>query len=149
MGMTPEQEAEGRSCCGCMVLTATVATVIVLIVGSIVGYRIWRGEHHSASKMLQEQTVTLTSGSDYAFTSSGDLKRASGTAAYLLRVNSSGVSFPPGVHAGNTLTVGGKYQDLCRDLDLSSYGNAASFPWKRLKAGTRAVRRAPGPGGGV
>ena len=31
----------------------------------------------------------------------------------------------------------GASPDLCRDLDLSSYGNAASFPWKRLKAGTQ------------
>jgi hypothetical protein len=48
--------------------------VIVLVLGGIIGYQIWH-QKHAVGGLVKEQTVTLTSGSDYAFTSSGDLKR--------------------------------------------------------------------------
>jgi hypothetical protein len=138
MSMTPgEQAAADRGWCGCLLLGAAVATAIVLIVGSFVGYRIWRSEQRPTAGMVKEQTVTLTSGSDYAFTSSGDLKPTSGTARYFLRVTGPGLSFPAGVHADTAPGWGTEYDDPCIDLALSTYGDAASFPWKKLKAGTR------------
>lgn len=133
MYMTP---AEERSWCGCLMLGAVVATAIVLIVGSFVGYRIWRSGQRPTGGMVKEQTVTLTSGSDYALTSSGDLKPASATGRYFLRVTGDGLSFPAGVHAATAPTWGTEYDDPCMDLDLAADGDAASFPWKKLTAGT-------------
>jgi hypothetical protein len=120
--------------------------VIVLVVGGIIGYQIWHQKHGHNSGLVKEQTVTLTSGSDYGFTSSGDLKPTSGTAGYFLRVTGSGLSFPAGVHADTAPTWRTEYDDPCQDLGLPTYGDAASFPWKEFKAGTRLCAE---PQGGV
>ncbi len=122
-------------------------TVIVLIVGSFVGYQMLRQNHGRNGGLVKEQTVTLTSGTDYALTSSGDLRPVSGTAGYFLRVTASGLSFPAGVHADTAPTWGTEYDDPCMDLGLPTYGDAAAFPWKEFKPGTRLCAEPQGRAG--
>ena len=137
----------GGGCCGCLVL---VFLLIVMIGGGVAVYQVWRHEHAPPSRLVKEQTVTLTSGSDYAVTSSGDLEPASGTAGYFLHVNSSGLSFPAGVHADTAPTWGTEYTDPCMDLGLPTYGNAASFPWQKFSVGTQLCAEPQGrPGADV
>lgn len=123
-------EDPGCGGCGCLLM------VIVLIVGGIIGYQIWHKKYGPPTGLVKEQTVTLTSGSDYALTSSGDLKPVSGTSGYFLQVTGSGLSFRAGVHADTAPTWATEYTDPCRDLGLPTYGDAASFPWKKFNVGT-------------
>ncbi len=110
-----------------------VATAIVSIVGSFVGYQMLRQNHDPHGGLLRDQTLTLTRGSDYALTPSGDLKPTSGTGGYFLRVTGSGLSFPAGVYAGIALVEGGKYEYPCKDLNLPPTDNPSSFTWKQLE----------------
>jgi hypothetical protein len=124
--------SSGSSGCGC----GGLLLVIVLVVVGITVYHIWQQRHGPDRGLVKEQTVTLTSGSDYALTASGDLKPVSGTTGYFVRVTGAGLSFPARVPADTAPTWAPEYNDACEDLDLPGRG-AASFPWKKLGLGTQ------------
>ena len=54
-GARSDQPMSG--CCGCLLL---LLLVIPLIVGSIVGYSIWRHQHNGSNGLGQRPAVTLT-----------------------------------------------------------------------------------------
>lgn len=117
--------------------------VIVLVVVGITVYHIWHQRHGPDRGLVKEQTVTLTSGSDYALTASGDLKPVSGTTGYFVRVTGAGLSFPARVPADTEPPWGSEYNDQCADALLAGRG-AASFSWQKLEIGTKLCAQPQG-----